>query len=204
MDNSNFAPRTQKQKHPPELAKKTPSRQKERLQRKLDAQDKGQGQSVLGKGPKEVLPPREKATGDSSQGKDLSRHSHARKTGGGGGGGSPETKSDQPPKCDISGKEAISALTRAKSKHCRQEIAETYCRHKLGLLMPEKVSRFCPLEGKSLPPVSDPIPLPSLKPSEYSHTVSQTLIAGPDLSGNSELLPSALRTVLQSRIACVC
>ena len=58
MDNSNFAPRTQKQTHQPELAKKPPSRQKERLQRKLEAQDKGQGQSVLGKGPKEVLPPR--------------------------------------------------------------------------------------------------------------------------------------------------
>ncbi|XP_055483251.1 xylosyltransferase 1 [Psammomys obesus] len=146
VDNSNFAPRTQKQKHQPEMAKKPPSRQKERLQRKLEAQDKGQGQSVLGKGPKEVLPPREKATGNSSQGKDLSRHSHAKKSG---GGGSPETKSDQAPKCDISGKEAISALTRAKSKHCRQEIAETYCRHKLGLLMPEKVTRFCPLEGKA-------------------------------------------------------
>lgn len=158
MDNSNFAPRTQKQKHQPELAKKPPGRQKERLQRKLGAQDKGQGQSVLGKGPKEVLPPREKAPGNSSQGKDLSRHSHTRKSG---GGGSPETKSDQAPKCDISGKEAISALTRAKSKHCRQEIAETYCRHKLGLLMPEKVARFCPLEGKSLSPVSGPIPLPS-------------------------------------------
>nr|Q811B1.1 RecName: Full=Xylosyltransferase 1; AltName: Full=Peptide O-xylosyltransferase 1; AltName: Full=Xylosyltransferase I [Mus musculus]CAD62249.1 xylosyltransferase I [Mus musculus] len=146
VDNSNFAPRTQKQKHQPELAKKPPSRQKEHLQRKLDALDKRQGQSVLGKGPKEVLPPREKATGNSSQGKDLSRHSHARKSG---GGGSPETKSDQAPKCDISGKEAISALTRAKSKHCRQEIAETYCRHKLGLLMPEKVARFCPLKGKA-------------------------------------------------------
>ncbi|NP_071631.1 xylosyltransferase 1 precursor [Rattus norvegicus] len=146
VDNSNFAPRTQKQKHQPELAKKPLSRQKERLQRKLGAQDKGQGQSVLGKGPKEVLPPREKAPGNSSQGKDLSRHSHSRKSG---GGGSPETKSDQVPKCDISGKEAISALTRAKSKHCRQEIAETYCRHKLGLLMPEKVARFCPLEGKA-------------------------------------------------------
>lgn len=55
---------------------------------------------------------------------------------------------DQPPKCEISGKEAISALARAKSKECRQQIAEVYCRHKEGQLMPEKVTRYCPLEGK--------------------------------------------------------
>lgn len=56
---------------------------------------------------------------------------------------------DQPPKCEISGKEAISALARAKSKECRQQIAEVYCRHKEGQLMPEKVTRYCPLEGES-------------------------------------------------------
>ena len=55
---------------------------------------------------------------------------------------------DQPPKCEISGKEAISALSRAKTKECRQQIAEVYCRHKEGKLMPEKVTRFCPIEGK--------------------------------------------------------
>lgn len=57
---------------------------------------------------------------------------------------------DQPPKCEISGKEAISALSRAKSRECRQEIAEVYCRHKGGQLMPEKVTRYCPLEGESI------------------------------------------------------
>lgn len=56
---------------------------------------------------------------------------------------------DQPPKCEIGGKEAISALARAKSKECRQQIAEVYCRHKEGQLMPEKVTRYCPLEGES-------------------------------------------------------
>lgn len=55
---------------------------------------------------------------------------------------------DQPPKCEISGKEAISALSRAKSKECRQQIAEVYCRHKEGQLMPGKVTRYCPLEGE--------------------------------------------------------
>lgn len=59
-----------------------------------------------------------------------------------------EVSYDQPPKCEISGKEAISALARAKSKECRQQIAEVYCRHREGQLMPEKVTRYCPLEGK--------------------------------------------------------
>lgn len=60
-----------------------------------------------------------------------------------------EVTYDQPPKCEINGKEAISALARAKSKECRQQIAEVYCRHKEGQLMPEKVTRYCPLEGES-------------------------------------------------------
>ncbi|XP_044927852.1 xylosyltransferase 1 isoform X2 [Mustela putorius furo] len=145
VDNSNFAPRTQKQKHQPELAKKAPSRQKELLKRKLEQEEKGKGHSFPGKGTNEVLPPGEKATVNSSRGKDAPGQPHARKS----GGSSPELKQDQPPKCDISGKEAISALSRSKSKHCRQEIGETYCRHKLGLLMPKKVTRFCPLEGKA-------------------------------------------------------
>lgn len=59
-----------------------------------------------------------------------------------------EVAYDQQPKCEISGKEAISALSRAKSKECRQQIAEVYCRHKEGQLMPEKVTRYCPLEGE--------------------------------------------------------
>ncbi|KAK1799093.1 hypothetical protein P4O66_007357 [Electrophorus voltai] len=61
----------------------------------------------------------------------------------------PDIKYDQPPKCEITGKEAISALSRAKTKECRQQIAEVYCRHKEKQLMPEKVTRYCPLEGKA-------------------------------------------------------
>lgn len=147
VDNSNFAPRTQKQKHQPELAKKPPSRQKELLKRKLE-QERGQGALSPGKGANEVQPPGDRAPVNSSRGKEAPRQPHARKN----GGSSPEIKYDQPPKCDISGKEAISALSRSKSKHCRQQIGETYCRHKLGLLMPEKVTRFCPLEGKCQSP----------------------------------------------------
>ncbi|XP_075420669.1 xylosyltransferase 1 isoform X2 [Tenrec ecaudatus] len=146
VDNSNFVPRTQQQKPPPELAKKHPGKPKELLTKNLEqGLDKGRGHSFLGKGANEVLPPGERALANSSRAKDAPRPAHAKKS----GGGSPELKYDQLPKCDISGKEAISALSRSKSKHCRQEIAEAYCRHKLGLLMPEKVVRLCPLEGKA-------------------------------------------------------
>ncbi|KAG7504483.1 xylosyltransferase 1-like [Solea senegalensis] len=51
--------------------------------------------------------------------------------------------------CEVSGKEAISALSRAKSRECRQQIVEVYCKHKESVLMPEKVPRYCPTEGKA-------------------------------------------------------
>ncbi|XP_054590525.2 xylosyltransferase 1 [Nothobranchius furzeri] len=51
--------------------------------------------------------------------------------------------------CEISGKDAISALSRAKSRECRQQIVEVYCKHKERALMPEKVPRYCPIEGKA-------------------------------------------------------
>ncbi|XP_045575604.1 xylosyltransferase 1 [Salmo salar] len=51
--------------------------------------------------------------------------------------------------CEISGKEAISALSRAKTRECRQQIAEVYCRHKERTLMPETVPRYCTIEGKA-------------------------------------------------------
>uniref|UniRef100_A0A8C5GGV6 Xylosyltransferase 1 n=1 Tax=Gouania willdenowi TaxID=441366 RepID=A0A8C5GGV6_GOUWI len=50
--------------------------------------------------------------------------------------------------CEVSGKEAISALSRAKSRECRQQIVDIYCKHQQGTLMPSKVPRFCPLPGK--------------------------------------------------------
>ncbi|KAM9391898.1 xylosyltransferase 1-like [Pholidichthys leucotaenia] len=55
----------------------------------------------------------------------------------------------EPPQCEISGKEAISALSRAKSRECRQQIVEVYCKHKERVLMPEKVPRYCPTEAKA-------------------------------------------------------
>ncbi|XP_061567677.1 xylosyltransferase 1-like [Cololabis saira] len=59
-----------------------------------------------------------------------------------------ETRKEQP-QCEISGKEAISALSRAKTRECRQQIVEVYCKHKDRALMPEKVPRYCPREGKA-------------------------------------------------------
>lgn len=60
---------------------------------------------------------------------------------------SAEAKKERP-QCEVSGKEAISALSRAQSRECRQQIVEVYCKHKQGALMPEKVPRYCPLEGE--------------------------------------------------------
>ncbi|XP_061555589.1 xylosyltransferase 1-like isoform X1 [Phycodurus eques] len=51
--------------------------------------------------------------------------------------------------CEIGGKEVISALSRAKSRECRQRMADVYCRHKKDLLMPHKLPRYCPLQGKA-------------------------------------------------------
>ncbi|XP_056262794.1 xylosyltransferase 1-like [Pseudoliparis swirei] len=59
-----------------------------------------------------------------------------------------EPRKEQP-RCEIAGKEAISALSRARSRECRQQIVEVYCKHKDRALMPEKVPRYCPIEGKA-------------------------------------------------------
>lgn len=58
------------------------------------------------------------------------------------------------PPCEITGKEAISAIHRAKTQRCKQEIANVTCLIKKGLLYPKSLPSFCPnndLEsGKSL------------------------------------------------------
>ncbi|XP_062264233.1 xylosyltransferase 2 isoform X2 [Platichthys flesus] len=55
--------------------------------------------------------------------------------------------SDFVPKCDITGKDALSALHRAGSQQCRQEIANIVCQHQAGLLMPSALPQFCPQLG---------------------------------------------------------
>ncbi|KAG9264541.1 xylosyltransferase 2 [Astyanax mexicanus] len=52
--------------------------------------------------------------------------------------------SDFVPKCDISGKDALSALHRATSRQCRQELANIVCQHQAGELMPQALPQFCP------------------------------------------------------------
>ncbi|XP_077415058.1 xylosyltransferase 2 [Vanacampus margaritifer] len=57
--------------------------------------------------------------------------------------------SDFEPKCDIIGKDAWSALHRAGSQQCRQEIANIVCLHQAGQLMPDALPQFCPQLGVS-------------------------------------------------------
>uniref|UniRef100_A0A8B9KCG7 Xylosyltransferase 2 n=1 Tax=Astyanax mexicanus TaxID=7994 RepID=A0A8B9KCG7_ASTMX len=57
--------------------------------------------------------------------------------------------SDFVPKCDISGKDALSALHRATSRQCRQELANIVCQHQAGELMPQALPQFCPQHGGS-------------------------------------------------------
>lgn len=52
------------------------------------------------------------------------------------------------PSCDIQSKEAISAITRAKSQECKQLIANVTCLMQNHSLIPLKLPRFCPLRSK--------------------------------------------------------
>ncbi|KTF98420.1 hypothetical protein cypCar_00015504 [Cyprinus carpio] len=59
--------------------------------------------------------------------------------------GAPQVpSSDFVPKCEILGKDALSALNRAGSRQCRQEIANIVCKHQEGQLMPQSLPQFCP------------------------------------------------------------
>ncbi|KAL8569523.1 hypothetical protein ACOMHN_002070 [Nucella lapillus] len=52
------------------------------------------------------------------------------------------------PRCDITGKEAVSAITRAKSVQCKQELADVTCQHNEKKLYPLHLPRFCPFKGQ--------------------------------------------------------
>uniref|UniRef100_A0AAX7UJH0 Xylosyltransferase 1 n=1 Tax=Astatotilapia calliptera TaxID=8154 RepID=A0AAX7UJH0_ASTCA len=145
IDNSNFGARSQPHRQPAGAI--SSKQQREHLQEKAHAQQQAWRDSSpgLGRSSNEVLPLGHQplAVGNNSQ----HRHQHPHRKQA--TAATLEVTYDQPPKCEISGKEAISALSRAKSKECRQQIAEVYCRHKEGQLMPEKVTRYCPIEGKA-------------------------------------------------------
>nr|XP_055050166.1 xylosyltransferase 1 isoform X1 [Misgurnus anguillicaudatus] len=146
IDNSNFGARSQTQRH-------VPGKHKQNLLEKAHAQQNKNSNEVIqyaqSKGSYNQTRTdshrRAKTTLSPQQSQQHRHHlQQAKKS-------APPTadiKYDQPPKCEISGKEAISALSRAKTKECRQQIAEVYCRHKERQLMPEKVTRYCPIEGK--------------------------------------------------------
>ena len=53
-------------------------------------------------------------------------------------------------KCPITHKDATSALARAFTSQCKQEIADIVCREQKEPLYPEKLPRYCPLEGESI------------------------------------------------------
>lgn len=64
--------------------------------------------------------------------------------------GAPQpTENSFTPKCEITGKDALSALAWASSKQCQQEIANVVCLHRAGNLMPLSVPRHCQLSGES-------------------------------------------------------
>ncbi|XP_072337957.1 xylosyltransferase 1 [Scyliorhinus torazame] len=144
IDNSNFGPRLQRQKLQPEVKSKAPIVHKT----KYEQVGKSKDHSLLGKNTNEVLKHGNYKVKNASN-VPANYKTGSLYKGGAIGKGSQEIHYEQTPRCEISGKEALSALSRAKSKHCRQEIAELYCLHKDGKLMPEKVPRLCPLEGKS-------------------------------------------------------
>lgn len=51
------------------------------------------------------------------------------------------------PACDISSKEAVSAIHRAKTQKCKQELVNVTCLAQRGLLYPRSLPNHCPGEG---------------------------------------------------------
>lgn len=52
------------------------------------------------------------------------------------------------PKCEVTEKEAISAISRAKTVQCKQELADVACLHMENKLYKTYLPRFCPLRGE--------------------------------------------------------
>lgn len=69
--------------------------------------------------------------------------------------GAPQpTENSFTPKCEITGKDALSALARASTKQCQQEIANVVCLHQAGNLMPRSLPRHCQLSGEICPQIA--------------------------------------------------
>ncbi|KAM8947297.1 xylosyltransferase 2 isoform 2-T2 [Pelodytes ibericus] len=68
---------------------------------------------------------------------------------GGSVAGTPHTTDNNfTPKCEITSKDALSALARASTHQCQQEIVDLVCMHQAGQLMPQSVPRYCQQTGK--------------------------------------------------------
>lgn len=52
------------------------------------------------------------------------------------------------PWCNITTKEAVSAIHRATTQACKHEIANVTCLMQQGMLYPKRLPRYCPLKGK--------------------------------------------------------
>lgn len=52
------------------------------------------------------------------------------------------------PKCNITSKEAMSAITRAKTADCKQKLADTACLSLEEKLYPKNLPHLCPHKGK--------------------------------------------------------
>ena len=50
-------------------------------------------------------------------------------------------------RCVIRDRTALSALRRATTARCRQDIADVFCDQQQRILFPQKLPRFCPLKG---------------------------------------------------------
>lgn len=55
---------------------------------------------------------------------------------------------DFKPWCNITTKEAVSAIHRAKTQQCKKELVQVICSLQKGLLFPKQLTTFCPAPGK--------------------------------------------------------
>ena len=56
------------------------------------------------------------------------------------------------PDCKIVGKEAVSAINRAKTQQCKKHLSETTCKVIKDVLYPKRLPRFCVSKGKANKP----------------------------------------------------
>ena len=53
-------------------------------------------------------------------------------------------------RCELTAKDALSALSRATTHQCKQDIIDTACRNEAGTLYVKRLKRTCPFAGMSV------------------------------------------------------